>query len=447
MFGSTADNRDRVRQAFAEQFEPDHTGYVYRRSQKGEAIRVSTDERRRFIDEFDRRIRRARWIIYIGLTLAVGAPMLWSLQHDAELTQPAIFAGLGAAMICYFSYHYRAWTAPARELAGRTPIARERSPEEVRRLRFQRLTYRQLVGAAFAGLVIPFLGASPHDLFSGWNRLWLAFGAVITLVAAVQAFRKWRFKQDESYRKVIHPLSTSEIASDDDSGWPAKDRLWRYLPLALLLLGLALIGFTRAGKRLAQAPAFLPIVMIGVGTWAMFTVAQGLRKGRIEPFVRGFYNTYEREAQPMRFWASVAWNGIFGCLFIWLAFQTIQMRPQGETQTLRDRCYNASNHYSPPEVVSACDQLFNSSAAAIQARPDDADAYFNRGFAYERRGDLKHAIADFSEVIRLRPDHVGAYYLRWAAYTDLGDDERAAADLAALDRIDPKVAATLRGNR
>jgi len=79
--------------------------------------------------------------------------------------------------------------------------------------------------------------------------------------------------------------------------------------------------------------------------------------------------------------------------------------------------------------------------------PDDADAYFNRGFAYERRGDLKHAIADFSEVIRLRPDHVGAYYLRWAAYTDLGDDVRAAADLAALDRIDPKVATTLRGNR
>jgi hypothetical protein len=40
---------DGVRQAFAEQFEQSGANFIYRRSQKGEAIRVSAEERSKFI--------------------------------------------------------------------------------------------------------------------------------------------------------------------------------------------------------------------------------------------------------------------------------------------------------------------------------------------------------------------------------------------------------------
>jgi tetratricopeptide (TPR) repeat protein len=61
-------------------------------------------------------------------------------------------------------------------------------------------------------------------------------------------------------------------------------------------------------------------------------------------------------------------------------------------------------------------------------------------------GNLKAAVADFSEVIRLQPDNAEAYYYRWAAYKDLGETEHSIADLAALDRLNPRVAASIRSS-
>ena len=51
--------------------------------------------------------------------------------------------------------------------------------------------------------------------------------------------------------------------------------------------------------------------MACLSLWPLFTVVQGYRKGLIEPFARGFYNTYEREGGP-RFWASMGWNALLG---------------------------------------------------------------------------------------------------------------------------------------
>jgi hypothetical protein len=39
-------------------------------------------------------------------------------------------------------------------------------------------------------------GRNPIDIFHGWGRLCFVFGAAIILLAAVQAFRKWRFELD-----------------------------------------------------------------------------------------------------------------------------------------------------------------------------------------------------------------------------------------------------------
>jgi hypothetical protein len=442
MYMSRTDSWGSVRQSFADQFEPDGANFIYRRSQKGEAIRVSAEEHRRFVDEFDRNVRSAKWIMYIGLTVLLGGIILFSALRGSDLSQLAILAGVGIVMIPYFVFFRWAWAAPARELGSRTPIAGERSREAVQRLKFQRITYGQLAIAALTGLAFPFLGSSRHDVLSGWNRLWLLCGGAILLLAAVQAFRKWRLEQEDSCRNVIPQSSSREgVEAADDTSSRSKGQLWRYVPLAVILLGLAFIAYTPAGKEIARRPSFWPILMVGFGAWALSTVIRGFTKGQIEPFARGFYNTYGRELQPKRFWASMAWNAVFGCFLLWGA---LHMAQQNGPSSVQDRCYDEENTYSQQDVTTACEQMLKESTAEIRKQPDDADAYFNRGYAYEHAGELGQAIADFSAVIRLTPNRADAYYYRWAAYKDLGDDKQAAADLESLTRLNPKFAAALR---
>lgn len=114
---------------------------------------------------------------------------------------------------------------------------------------------------------------------------------------------------------------------------------------------------------------------------------------------------------------------------------------------LQKRCYNEEHHYSPEDERSACKQLLTRSSEAIQRQPNDANAYFNRGYAYEHFGDLHHAIQDFSQVIRISPERPDAYYYRWAAYKDSGDQHGAEMDFQTLSRLDPKLAAEIRSGR
>lgn len=136
------------------------------------------------------------------MTLALGGIIGFSLVRGTDLSQGAIVIGIGFAMIPYFAFYRWAWAAPARELEGRTPIAGERPSDEVRRIRFRRITYGQLASAAFGGVMIPFIGSSRQNVFLGWNRLWLVFGGALVLLAAVQAFRKWRFEQEDWFGNV-----------------------------------------------------------------------------------------------------------------------------------------------------------------------------------------------------------------------------------------------------
>jgi tetratricopeptide (TPR) repeat protein len=434
MATSSADSWDRVRQTFADQFEQDGTSFVYRRSQKGEAIRVSPEERRKFIAEFDENVRRAKWIIYVGLTLVLGGIIGFSLLRGSDLSQAAIFGGIGLVMIPYFAYYRWAWAAPSRELGSRTPIAGERGPDEVRRLRFERIAYGQLAGAAFGGLMIPFIGSSRQDVFSGWNRLWLVFGGGLVLFAAVQALRKWRFEQEDSLRGAVPRPTNPDIAEPLEASAPTtKKWYWRYLPLAVIVVGFAFVAYTPTGKQLAQQPSFLPILMVGFGCWSVFTVAQGFLNGRIEPFARGFYNTYERATQPKRFWASMAWNALFGGFFLWLAFTTSR---DATTQPLRDRCYNEGRKYQPLDVIPACSQLLTGKGSL--GGWSRADVFVGRGIAYADFGRPESAIADYTAAIRLQPNYPEAYYDRALAFEQIGAVSRALTDYGSAIQQNPK---------
>jgi tetratricopeptide (TPR) repeat protein len=53
---------------------------------------------------------------------------------------------------------------------------------------------------------------------------------------------------------------------------------------------------------------------------------------------------------------------------------------------------------------------------AIQLKPDYAEAYNDRGFAYYLKGNGERAIADYTRAIELRPDYPKAYNSRGVVY-------------------------------
>lgn len=187
----------RMRESFEAQFEVSgENRYLYRRNQKGEPIPVTSGERDRFIRQYVRRI----WFI-LGSMMAVlvafiGVVIWRAAVTNSEIPDIAIYVGIGAITVAAIGLMYWVRGAPARGLEGRSPVGRERTTEEVRAILFKKISYGQLAGVAVMGAILPFTLRSHPDLFHGWGRLWLVFGAAIVLVAAVQAFRKWRFEAE-----------------------------------------------------------------------------------------------------------------------------------------------------------------------------------------------------------------------------------------------------------
>lgn len=262
------------------------------------------------------------------------------------------------------------------------------------------------------------------------------------------------------YRHITHSPSRRDAAQ------PAEDLSWRtagLLARSLVILALTIIAgifiFLPIAERLASSPRFFPALAMCLGAWSLFTVLQGFAKGRIQPFLRGIYHTYKRETQPRRFWASVAWNSCFGCLFIWVAYQT-------NRQATADLCYNEPAVYSPEESLSACHQLIGNAdrdhlpgliaargvafhrrgdhrravaeyTEAIRLNPRDSYSHFNRGLIYEHMGDVEQAIADYSRAVRLRPEDSAAHLQRGLIFLDMNRLDDAVADFTRAHELKP----------
>ena len=64
-----------------------------------------------------------------------------------------------------------------------------------------------------------------------------------------------------------------------------------------------------------------------------------------------------------------------------------------------------------------------------------AEAYYNRGLAHSKKGELKLAIADYTKSIALKPDYADAYYRRSKAWLRLGETEKAKSDMKTASSI------------
>ena len=73
----------------------------------------------------------------------------------------------------------------------------------------------------------------------------------------------------------------------------------------------------------------------------------------------------------------------------------------------------------------------------VEAQPQDANAYFDRGNVYRSKGDYDRAIEAFNTATDLNPDFAGAYNHRGVVYLDKGDYDCAIADFTTAIDLNP----------
>jgi len=74
---------------------------------------------------------------------------------------------------------------------------------------------------------------------------------------------------------------------------------------------------------------------------------------------------------------------------------------------------------------------------AINANPNDAEAFDDRGIAHAKAGQYALAIADNDQAIKLKPDEAQYYYNRGLAYDELGQRVRAFEDFDKAVSLKP----------
>lgn len=72
-----------------------------------------------------------------------------------------------------------------------------------------------------------------------------------------------------------------------------------------------------------------------------------------------------------------------------------------------------------------------------EALIDRVSAFYNRGVAFQAKGETDRALRDYDQAIALDPENGAAYGNRGAIHADRGEDQRAIADFDQAIRIDP----------
>jgi tetratricopeptide (TPR) repeat protein len=110
----------------------------------------------------------------------------------------------------------------------------------------------------------------------------------------------------------------------------------------------------------------------------------------------------------------------------------------------RTRSIALSNRCSAYQLKGMADKAIMDCDRAVGLDATNAEAFYNRGRAARKKGDLARAIADYSAAIRLSPrsskGFAKSYNNRGDAYAEVGDTDRAMADFEQAISLDPSYA-------
>lgn len=194
------------------------------------------------------------------------------------------------------------------------------------------------------------------------------------------------------------------------------------LSLAILSMSIvtAIFLFSPAANDLVKSDRYLPSVLAAVGFAAVSTTIAGLLSGKVQPWVKGA-DSYLRQKQPKRFWASVGWNIVLGSALLWGGWSSY-------SRLERDRCINPGEGRPPARAIAACN--------AILARPISADERATilraRGVRHHQMSNYSKAISDYSEAIAIdRTDRLSIYN-RALAFNQVEDFDSAIRDYGRL---------------
>lgn len=267
-------------------------------------------------------------------------------------------------------------------------------------------------------------------------------------------------------RYVVEHLAHSPANRDitlppEDLGWRTSTRLALNLAVLAGLLALTVFIFTYEALRFARSAIFVPALLAAFGAVALSTVVRSSATGRISPLIQGIYSTFEREEQPKRYWASVAWNGMLGCLMLGLA-------PAAYRRPTEDACENYNDSHSSQQQLAACNELLAEGASgdrlaelladrgiayhgladynralsdysrAIELNPEDSYSLYNRALVHQQLGELAFAVQDFDASLRTRPNNEEAYLNRGLIFLDIGAFDKASADFTRAHELDPE---------
>ena len=96
--------------------------------------------------------------------------------------------------------------------------------------------------------------------------------------------------------------------------------------------------------------------------------------------------------------------------------------------------YNLGFAYDKKGDLSNAISYFNK---AIEIDATLADAYYNRGSAYYKKGNFDNAITDYNKVIEISPASADAHYGLGLAYSKKGDQDKAISEYTAAIKTRP----------
>lgn len=104
---------------------------------------------------------------------------------------------------------------------------------------------------------------------------------------------------------------------------------------------------------------------------------------------------------------------------------------QHYTQSLREEQTAIAYKVGCLREIDTCTQ-------SIRIKPNSAQAYYNRGLAYQRLQrleDKEAAISDFTQAIRINPKYAEAYHSRGLIHAELGNKKGAVEDLREAAKL------------